>query len=335
MNVDPAFWELVVAEMSGEMSENQRKELDSMITRDEELRVVFYGLNSITVDAFQEDMDGSGCEIYERIAQKIDSRGRKGIKYYLIRVAAAACILWGCWMSYMFGTTRNVDHGAIVEYTCQNGGYSRLMLPDGTEVYVNSGSVLKYPAKFPGDGRNVEIDGEAYFNVAHDPSKPFVVRNRNLSVKALGTSFGIKGYEQDTYVRTTLVEGEVEVSIDGLRNKHILSPGRQAVFNRSDMSVLVEDVDTEFFTSWIKGHIAFTQMKFSDICVFLERKFGVDIIIEYDELAKKVFSGRFIYGENLYQVLDVIRQNTPFSYRMRNNNTLTITKVGAEMSHCE
>lgn len=205
---------------------------------------------------------------------------------------------------------------AYFETTTPSGARTKVVLPDQSVVWVNSGSTLRYANNFNEDGRKVQLDGEAYFEVTPDSLKPFVVKSKRLDIKVLGTSFNVKAYGQDEITDVTLVEGKVNVSLrdnTSPTGEVTLAPNRRLSFNKKTNGVQVDEVNAEDALAWMSGGMKFSDQTFASIAKDLERKFNVRIRIESDRLRKDVFSGSFTSEYSLDKILrevDVERRYT-------------------------
>ena len=181
------------------------------------------------------------------------------------------------------------------------GGEYQLVLSDGTKVWLNSDTKLKYTVPFTGKKRRVELSGEAYFEVARDTSKAFVVSLANGSdVEVLGTSFNIMSYEDEDELQTTLVEGKVEFSYKD--SKVLLSPGKQVVFNRKSESIDVKEVDIYQYTAWKNSQFVFYDQSLDEIMKSLSRWYDFDVNYEDQNLR----SLSFTIDVHRYNKIDVI-----------------------------
>ena len=150
------------------------------------------------------------------------------------------------------------EKGVQVEYhtiRVPRGGEYNLQLADGTKVYLNAGSSLRYPVRFTGKRREVTLSGEGYFEVAKDSTQPFVVRAGDVDVRVLGTAFNVNAYPEKETVATTLVEGRVQVNYK--TGQQVIQPGMQLVYDKQNGKVDVSVVDTEVYTSWKDGYYYF------------------------------------------------------------------------------
>ena len=170
-----------------------------------------------------------------------------------------------------------------------NGGEYLLELSDGTKVRLNSGSELKFPVNFKGDQREVTLKGEAYFNVSHDDSKPFIVNAIHSSVKVYGTSFNVMSYEEENIEQITLVEGSIGVEFKGQQT--IIEPGQQTNYNVISGVVEVKEVNTDLYTSWVDGVFRFKNMPMREIAKKLSRWYDVEFFFANDAVSEFPFTG--------------------------------------------
>ena len=195
------------------------------------------------------------------------------------------------------------------EIKVDRGEEFTLTLADSTKVMLNSMSSIKFPVNFEADKRIVSITGEVYFDVKHNPHKPFVVRTPVHDIVVLGTTFNVSCYEDDDDVRTTLVEGSVEIiEITGGLDKAVLSPGKQFVYNKSAIKSEIIDVNTDVYTSWTSGHFQFDNNNLEDIFKKLQRWYHIDVFFVNNQARNQVFSGRLPRFKNVNVLLDMIQQ---------------------------
>ncbi|MBN1790004.1 MAG: FecR family protein [Bacteroidales bacterium] len=214
------------------------------------------------------------------------------------------------------------------------------ILPDGTKVWLNAGTTLKYSNKYGIQNRDVELEGEAYFKVTTDPEMPFTVFTSELKIKAWGTAFNVKAYPDEKVITTTLEEGKV--SIQGRGINIILKPKQNVTYQRrefikSDSTAdntygtnkpktpdpiarkpkfdLLTDVNTQIYTSWKDGQWIIESETLSEVATLMERKFSVTVQIESEGLLDYRFSGTFT-NETLEQILNAFRLTAPIEYKI-------------------
>lgn len=257
--------------------------------------------------------------IHHQIALKETSTSQKTINLYKRLLTAAAILLIGL----VFGSIVYVQ-SQIPEVTTQSvntphGGKTQFTLPDGSTVWLNSGTTFSYPDRFEND-RIVELDGEAYFEV-EKLKEPFIVKTSFGEVKVLGTNFNVKAYQGEAFV-TTLESGSVAFT-NPLGRKAILEPGSQVVY--SSNKFFTQQVDTEVFTSWKDGKLIFRDEPLQNMITRLERWYNVDIKLEDERIKNLKYTGT-IEMESFSEVLELIKVTTPINYSFdRKTRVLTIS----------
>lgn len=265
---------------------------------------------------------GDLSEVKARIRQKLEYNIaalalRRKIRLYQSVAAAAVAVLLvvGGWM-FMRQSTETT---AFVETATANGCKSQVTLSDGTVVALNSGSYLKYPSRFNDHTREVELVGEAYFEVAKDKKHPFIVRSHDIKVRVLGTHFNVKAYADDDKIITTLLEGAVQISSDGeetAKLNQLLKPNQQLVFDKRNGKTSLRNVEAPLYASWKDNQYYFENERFAQIAHELERGYNMKIIIKNRALREETFSGTFEKKESFYRILDAMKQHRGFDYRV-------------------
>jgi len=186
------------------------------------------------------------------------------------------------------------------------GGQYQVVLPDGTKVWLNAASSLKFPAAFTGKQRRVELTGEAYFEVAKNPSLPFIVHSAGSDVEVLGTSFNVNAYDDEETIRTTLLEGSINVS--GGAGHTLLKPGQQAQLDRKGNLHLVSDANTEEAIAWKNGYFQFDEAGIRVVMRQLSRWYDVEVSYE-GPVTERQFGGEMPRGVNLSEVLHILEES--------------------------
>ncbi|MEN7548003.1 FecR domain-containing protein [Rapidithrix thailandica] len=195
------------------------------------------------------------------------------------------------------------------------GQQYKVTLTDGSEVWINGGSAIRYQVGFPERDRGVQLKGEAFFKVRKKPEKPFIVHTRKMEIKVLGTSFNVQAYEEDAEAVATLVEGKVK-ALQNAREQE-LQPGQQVVA-RENIAMEVHNVDTEIFTAWIDGKLRFENKTMEALLLQLERWYGLEIVCGDTALLRQRFTGQFS-EESIEQVLDYLKVIEEFNYTVNKN----------------
>ena len=184
------------------------------------------------------------------------------------------------------------------------GGQYKLRLNDGTQIWLNAASSIRYPVSFVGNTRVVELTGEAYFDVAHDPQHPFIVKlSGNKQVRAIGTSFNINAYGDDNNGVATLIRGSIKV--ESGNNERLLVPGQQAKFLADDKLLLSNQVDVDEIVAWKNGQFVFNALTVKSIMVQLARWYELEVVYS-GKISQETFSGIVSRNSNLSEVLKIM-----------------------------
>jgi len=245
---------------------------------------------------------------------------------------------FGLYMSFKYHSTRqdqNSVNQAYNEVFSSVDAITKVSLPDGSIAWLNHSSKLKYPAMFQGDSRMVELFGEGYFEVAHNPKIPFVVKAGEIQVLARGTTFNILAYQDDDRIETSLIEGNVEIQrLDAERNLVQLlkiKPSDLAIFQKSSNEISIHTIVDDRCFSWKDGKLVFQKDPMREVVKKLNRWFNVDIQIKDPELLELTFTATFVH-ETLPQVMELLAMISPISYSISNrteisNGTFTKRKI--------
>ena len=217
------------------------------------------------------------------------------------------------------GATKEIGYNTInVPY----GGTYTVELCDGTKVYLNSGTTLEFPSRFDGKVRSVILKGEAYFDVARNVSKPFVVEVDEMKVKVLGTSFNVKSYVDEPGVYTTLVEGSVAILRDGQPEKKI-KPGEQAYYNKGVGTLSIAEVDVNEFTSWKDGLFYFKDIALEEILRIVSRWYDLEVFYMNQGAKSVIYSGKLPMYSSVEDVLRKFEISGDVRFELK-GRTLTV-----------
>lgn len=202
------------------------------------------------------------------------------------------------------------------------GGTYNLKLADGTEVWLNAGSSLKFPVKFSDSIRKVYLTGEGYFDVTHTGS-PFIVSLNDADVRVLGTSFNISAYPDEQEVVTTLVKGKVSFEVASSaatsKNSHILSPGQQAVMTTSESNVEIKAVNTSNYTSWKEGKLEFNNEDLELVMKKMSRWYNFKFSFENKAAENYHFTARFNREDSISDILNMLELTTNVKFKLEGN----------------
>lgn len=269
-------------------------------------------------NAIDKEID---TEIWDVITEKVmEKKKRFKISPMFYRIAAAVllpiCLIMGASLLFMV-KEENKRASDTFEVLVDKGQKASVTLPDGTKTWVNSGSRLRY--SYSESERKVNLDGEAYFEVAHNPDSKFVVSCNHLDVEALGTIFVVKGYNSDEVISVALIEGKVNIKVSNDASNTILTPNQGLQFNKKSKEISRTEIkDIREVDFWRRNILYFRSQTLADIANTLERMYGITVKFEDDELKGIPFSGS-INNNSLSNVFHIISLTYPISYKIEND----------------
>lgn len=260
------------------------------------------------------------------------------------RIAAIFVLLFTLSVTFYFLFKNRSKAGEVLVYNeiiVPLGEKSQLILADGTHIWINSSSKLRYPVNFSKNNRTVYLEGEAYFDVTKKEDQPFIVSTPDLNVKVLGTAFNVKNYPGDKKAVTTVVRGLVSVEskkeltkpvllkpnenmiLTTVVSKEVKEVNEQIVHDNRIMptveAIINKTVNVEAITSWKDQMLVFSDEPLEEVALKMERWYNVKVFIENESLKKERYRGKFVNNETIYQVLEVINYTTPIRYSIKNN----------------
>jgi len=243
-------------------------------------------------------------------------------KMWQYAAAASILLLFVGAIYYFTSTPKHEDLVAYHEIIVPKGQIKKVFLPDGSTVYINSDSKLRYSSFSDKDKREVYLEGEAYFDVKHNPKKPFIVHAQEKAVTVLGTAFDIYAYPDENIYRASLERGEISIS----ENKEVIA---DLEVNQTFVQIkcskqwkISETANIKSFSSWKSGKLVFTDQKFTDILRVLGRTYNVNFKLQNKKVGGYRYTGSFTTKENIAFILGVIQLTTPFKYEIINDTVI-------------
>ena len=379
--------EIIIKYLLGETREEESILVNQWLDENEENKKYFdeiafvWKTSGIAQNIEQEDVEKDREIFIQKIGALPDEKnikstesGRRslkifssstGAKYYQwLRIAAIFIFAFFLSWTVFYFVNRKPDTGshAYNQIITTKGQKSQIILSDGTKVWLNSETTLKYPSAFNNVKREVFLEGEAFFEVQQKSNKiPFIVKTSEINIKVLGTSFNVMAYPDEETIETTVVEGSVCIVRKDLRS----SPDQNIILKRNQKVTLLKkesqivlseietkkptlikstktiqsvspsekaqilvspEVDIDLHTAWKDDRLIFQSETFENICYKLERWYDVKIHIRKEELKKYRYTGKFVHKETINQVLEIIKLTTPINYTFKQND-LYIDKV--------
>ena len=354
--------EIIVKYHSGRATVEDKKTLYNWLEEGEENKKYYDQISDIwfSVVNYDEKLEYDTLSALNTIKSKMTREKRlfpaniksqqtktRSIFYWLIRIAAVLIIVFslGTTCYYLFGKlifNRNINE--LTTITAPIGSKSKITLADGTKVWLNAGSTIKYNDNFNNKDRNIELIGEGYFDVAKNKALPFIVNTYEIRIMALGTSFNVKAYPDEGSVETTLVSGSLMIKHVKKGKEMLLAPNQRATYFKKEGNIYLSEVEsksiggkkeeilqkvkgkilhikkveTDVFTAWKDNRLVFRNESFRSLVVKLERWFDTEINILNEEILDFHFNGT-IENETVQDVMEIIKYTLPIQYTIKHN----------------
>ncbi len=261
-------------------------------------------------------------EIHAKINISEQKNSRRVYLNRFKRIAAIIVLPLVCsLLTYYLTNLNNPGNVELVECFAGNGEYKEVLLPDGSKVEINSGSLLIYPDKFTGETRTIFLKGEANFSVTPDKNKPFIVKTQHVAVQALGTVFNVQAYADLPRTIATLEEGRIKVDIRQKEQSYIVDPNEQVIYDNLTGESFKQSVDAKRVTMWRDGYMVFQSASFDEIVHGIERKFNVAVHFDTQKYKGRSITVRFSPDETLHETFGILKFIVNgLDYEIKENN---------------
>jgi transmembrane sensor len=355
------FWELLAKVKSGEATPEEQLELNQHLSAfpdDVELVKQIDACWELPMPAASAPGEEEIMTAWDRVHHKMSGQQptpelsnspgklRRMVKYAVAIAAIFILVVGGVWWWKTLQLPAPPQKNIV---STKNGSKSKIELPDGTQVWLNVGSRIKYDENYGRENRELTLTGEAYFDVAHDATKPFILHTRKMDIKVLGTVFNVKAYPADDVSEAALIRGSIEVTFpDRPQEKLILKPNDKiSIANKATnkavdtgglshatakerpaimlSSIQYEPADSAIIeTSWVNNKLIFRSKTFEELANDIERWFNVTIEVQDSSILSKTFTGTFS-SESITDALDAMSLSYPFHYKLnKTENKVTI-----------
>ncbi len=316
----------ILSYIEGTLSDSEMKECDALMASSTEfsekvnqIRKTYSLLSDLEA---QKRVDTSSA--WKKIERRIKRDKAKRWLWGFTRNAAA--IMLPLFLMFQYVVQPLLQEAPVEELITLSsapGIVTKAILPDGSEVWLNSQSEITYPRQFAGNERNVKLAGEAYFKVVADKEHRFnVVTMDNSVVSAYGTEFNVNAYKQDAEFEVTLASGNVAVALDNETKSRVLMPGQKATIDAKGNRLLVAAADTYVETAWKDGKMVFRRENIGTIATKLSRKFGVAIVVEGNTTDDYEFTATFT-TESLEDILELLKLSASIDYSISKQKKLS------------
>jgi transmembrane sensor len=326
------IWSIIGRKLEGDISPEEEQALNEWLNTSTTNKQVYFQIKELWYHKQDQTNNSQAIAAYDKLinrikfaevaqsqtrVQKLSFRINQFVKY----AAILFFILSFGYLSYYFIDAESTNNG-VCTISVPKGNKSEVILSDGSKIWLNNNSRLVYPKKFNGNERRIELIGEAYFEIEKNEKVPFIVQTSDISIKVLGTKFNVSAYPNDKFIETTLISGKVMVqSNDNPELKTVLKPGESLTFDKINNQTAINEVDTEFYTYWMKGEFVFKDERFETLAKRIERIYNVEITFEDEALKGKTYTGDFRVDDNIYTILEIFKRSTtvPIEYTTDRN----------------
>lgn len=322
--------EILAKFLMGECSESELREVNAWLDESgENARELFkleeiYHLGKMGYASEEQKIEKAERRLFKRLEHEKTKQHKERKMYGWMRYAAVflAFFLLGGFGYYFYQSYSGVE--TLLAVTTQDK-IKELKLPDGTKVWLNKYTTLKYPREFAAQGRKVYLEGEGYFEVTRNPERPFVVQSEAMQVRVLGTIFNLKSDKMRMSAVATLLKGEIEVKGNHDEGMIVLAPGQKAELNGATRRLVVKQVDTGI-ENWHNHEFVFEKADIYTIARTLENSYGVKIILAPDIDVKKTYTGALKKKEDVEAVLNLISNVIPIKYKIVGSSVFLSSK---------
>ncbi|MEA4974292.1 MAG: FecR domain-containing protein [Paludibacter sp.] len=329
-------WNLIKSALLDKLSEGDKVKFDSWL-KQEENQQLYTGIKDLWVNVQQKSANYEpDVEFYwNELASRIEKESRvahtlgvsKGtgrympaVRFYrMLAVASVLLILGFSSLFYFVKVDTGLQHS--VQTYASLTGKSKVVLPDGSEVWLHSNSTLSYNDFNKNNTREVSMTGEAYFDVKKDAGKPFIVSVNDVKVKVHGTSFNVNAYDKSGQVLVSLFEGNVSMDVAG--KQVFLSPGEEGSYDGNIRLLSVKQGDVDFAKSWSNDHLRFENKNLRQVCRYLSKWYTVDIDID-PAIANNQSYTFTLRDESLEEVVRILSRINEIDYQFDENNKLLL-----------
>lgn len=321
------IWNNITRRITGEGTSEDHKKVDEWIEESSSNKKTYNLLTQLW--NFNAKSNNSPSSLFDSIKRRIlVFQHQPPISFFnsaVFRIAATIIlILLSNVMVYVFSHKIQTEEVvAWQEIVVPRGNRMKMILPDSTVVWLNNETKLKYASDFS-ENRLVDLTGEAYFNVKHDPLHPFIVNVGSERIKVLGTKFSVNAYPDDQIIETSLISGSVKFESSSENNKsksYILEAGNTLFFDKNSKKLTLEKIQTAYYEYWEKGMYSFKDESFESLSYKIKRIFNIEIVFEDQKLKSKTFTGTIGINDNIFIFMEAIRRTAvePIEYTFNKN----------------
>jgi len=321
------IWSSITRKISGENTSEDSRNIEEWLGEKPENRQVYVRLEEVWKHNHQTASNNTS--LFESIKRRIyvhdHKPGKNFFKSTIFKVAAVLAIIIATnYFVYNIKPETKVAPLSWQEINVPRGNRMKIVLPDSTSIWLNNETKLRYASNFSSGNREVELSGEAYFEVKHDSENPFTVKIGNRKIKVLGTKFSVNAYPEDQIIETSLISGSVQFQNDQKINgisDFMLEPGSSMFYDKKNNSISTQKIQSTYYQYWENGVYAFKDEKFENLALKIRRIFNIEIVFEDSFLKSKTYTGTININDNIFLFMEAIRRTSvqPIEYKFNKN----------------
>jgi transmembrane sensor len=322
--------------LAGELDEQKKIQIENWILADEKNRRIYlqliaiWNINKTRKDSESIDLEASREKIFKKTLRSEIKRAiyiyQKIAAVLLLPIIGTVLFFFPTVSPLSFNKTKMSNAKAINEVSVAYGMRLNVVLPDGTKVWLNSGSNFKYPNQFSGNTRAVYLEGEGYFEIVENKKVPFVINTKGGEIVATGTIVDVLAYPDDNLIETTLLKGKVYLNSQSGKNfakpLAVLNSGEKVIFNKENQTIRHQKIDSKDVISWTNGYLVFDNDSFDEVARKLSRWYNTDIILINGKLKSYTYTATFV-DETIFQVMELLKLSAPIDYKISGRTKMT------------
>ena len=324
-NIENKYSRLIIGHLEGDLSVEEENDFYNRVNLNDENKKIYFQTKALYESRKKRTNNIDLDESWQRLLEKRQVRkGEKTFNFFshFTSYAAVAMLSIIITSSFFFLSSKEEDEQTHSFISGNGLKADQMELPDGSKVSIGANTIVTYDNNYGKKDRIVYIKGEAYFEVAKQKNKPFIVKTNDQSIKALGTKFNVSAYSTDSLQTTTLMEGSVRLDTKAISEATILKPNEQFIYNKNSKQTHLKKVDASQYIAWASGYYYFHKQTLETILYRLGHVYGKEFIINSEKLKDQKFTGTFYRGQSIKDILEIIQLSLPIEYKIKDRQVI-------------
>ncbi len=310
---------LIAKILSGTATEDEKSEYYNTLQKSQAKEELHYEMKNLWVKVSKKKYDIDKKKELANLWRHIDKKKSQRTNIYRVfRYAAIVILALGVGILGTLFVRQNTTTANIISqiYKAEKGSVAKIEVDEGTTIWLNSATELRYISNPETGERKVYLSGEALFDVKHVENSPFVVYAGNIGIYDFGTTFNVKAYEGGQVIETTLIEGDVELRDEAGRSLLALNPGQIAIYEQSSTRLRLEEANVSAIAAWREGKFVFHNKSLESICKELENWYDVEFRFDNEEIREEIYTGKIKRSTTVHYVLKMLKITTNLNFKI-------------------